>query len=70
MNAESERTDFHVTNALGTTLATFDSLDLARIWVRRHLWRFPSLRVERVTFSVTRKTVYRPANRSAERAVA
>lgn len=52
--------DYHVTNALGTTLATFDSLDLAKGWVRRHAERFPSIRVERVTITVERELMFRP----------
>jgi hypothetical protein len=56
----TKRRDFHVTNALGTTLATFDSEDLARSWVRRHIDRFPSIRVESVTVWIDRKVVYRP----------
>lgn len=56
----TKRRDYHAINALGTILATFDSEDLARSWVRRHIERFPSLRVERVTVWVDRQVVYRP----------
>jgi hypothetical protein len=63
----STRSDYHVTNALGTTLATFEAIDMARAWVRRNIERFPSIRVERVTYSVTRETVYRPARPAFQR---
>ena len=59
----SKRVEFHVVNALGTTLMTSDSQDLARSWVRRHLWQLPSLRVVKVTQTLERETVYRPAIR-------
>lgn len=52
--------DFHAKNALGTTLATFDSIDLARSWARRMVERFPSIRIERVTVEVEREMVFRP----------
>lgn len=56
----TKRTDYHAVNCLGTTLATFDTIDLARAWAKRMVERFPSIRIERVTYSVEREMVFRP----------
>jgi hypothetical protein len=63
----TKRTDFHAVNCLGTTLSTFDNIESARAWAKRMVERFPSIRIERVTYSVERELVFRPRQPKARK---
>jgi hypothetical protein len=54
------RIDFHAVNSRGTILRTFDTLENARKWVKAHHVEHDGLVVEEVTFTTTRRRVYRP----------
>lgn len=58
------RTDFQVTNEIGTVLQTFGAADLARAWAKSHCEVFGLLDVEEVTVTETRKRIYRAKPRS------
>lgn len=61
---KTTRTDYHARNAIGTTLATFDTEERARKWVKAMVERFPTLRAVKVTITVEEETVYRPREAS------
>ena len=54
------RIDYEAVTPAGVTSATFDSLPLAKAYVRDNADRLPGLVVEEVTTTITRRPAYRP----------
>lgn len=52
--------DFEAVTLVGVTVATFSELSLARRWARKNAHRYGGLKVEAVTRTTRRQTVYRP----------
>jgi len=51
------RDDFVVRNILGFAIRTFNDVEMAKAWVRRHTAIHPGLVVEQVTVTETRRPV-------------
>lgn len=56
------RTDYAVTNYLGVTIRTFGDRQSAIAWADEHASEHEGLVVDRVTYSIRRTSVYRPAS--------
>lgn len=54
------KTNYEVTNHVGTLVFTSDDLKIAKAWVQRNKDVLPGLKVEEVFVSVTRRRVYVP----------